>query len=72
MTEYTEIKVEFIFSNGRAYIHTFESLNNKTPQQTWDTFRETLANSTNIHTSDGVFINMQQVCMMLWMNRPDK
>ena len=66
------IKVKFVFSNASTYLHTFEILNDKTPQEAWDAIRDTLSRLTNLHTSDGVFINMNHVNMVLWVNNPNK
>jgi len=44
----------------------------KSPQEAWDEFREAIGKLNNIHTADGVFINMDHVTMALWINNPNK
>ncbi len=72
MTKYTDIKVDFIFSNGNSYRHAFKMHSDKSPQEAWDEFREAIGKLNNIHTADGVFINMDHVTMAIWVNNPNK
>ena len=72
MTEYTEVEVDFVFSNGDTHRQIFKMSSDLSPQEAWDSIRETIGKLNNIHTADGVFINMAHVTMAYWVNNPDK
>jgi len=72
MTKYTEVEVNFVFSNGDTHRQIFKISPDLSPQEAWDSIRETIGKPNNIHTADGVFINMDHVTMALWINNPNK